>query len=490
MTTGWARSGLGPWSEATFELRSRTLVVHRPRHPQPRVALDLTRVVALDAVGPVHQGGQEIEVTLDNGAVLHAVAPRAFGVQLAHALRATVDGPPPYRPAATHAPGITPPPYRPAATHAPGITPPPYRPAAARTAPTAPTAPPAYRHAPPRPESDSAQAHPERDSHRPSRRRRHPLRTLGVATMVLLAVLTTDLVVLRTRLEQFPASLPVVDDGVRTWLLVGTDARAAAQGLPRPETYGTAEQVPGERADVVLLVQEGTGDQPARVLSVPRDLLVFRSGHGVDRLALTLLDGPGALATSICRSLGVPVDHLVTIRFDGIRELIDRVGGIDVHHETPVRDLHTGLDLASGTSRLDGADALAWMRSRHVEVLRDGVWSSDPSSDTGRQARQREVLEQVSSAMAEGVRNPIAAHRLAWSAAGAVRTDDGTGPLDLIRLATTLRSARERTSLPHQLLPGRIPVATLSPDAQAQLDGLRSRVPDGPPCPRAQVGPE
>ena len=313
------------------------------------------------------------------------------------------------------------------------------------------------------------------------------MRILGLAVLVLLAVATTDLIVLRTRLDQFEADLPAVDDGVRTWLLVGTDSRAAAKDLPRPETYGTPDQVPGERADVVLLVQEGTADQPSRVLSVPRDLLVFRREHGVDRLALTLLDGPTGLATSICRSLGVPVDHLVTIRFDGIRELIDLVGGIEVDNEQPTRDLHTGLDLPAGVTRLDGAGALAWMRSRHVEVHQNGTWVSDPSSDTGRQERQRRVLEQLSAGMAGRARNPLAAHQLAWATTGAVRTDEGTGPVDLLRLAATLRAATERESLPHDLLAGRIPVATLRPEAQVQLDGLRSRVPDGPPCPRPQL---
>ena len=195
------------------------------------------------------------------------------------------------------------------------------------------------------------------------------------------------------------------------------------------------------------------------------------------------------------RSVGVPAEikpdeRRVAVTPDGVRELVDRVGGIGVDLGAPVRDPHTGLELPAGASQLDGADALAWMRSRHLEVQLGDQWFVDASSDTGRQERQRQVLDLLSEGMADRLRNPLAAQQLAWSAAGAVRTDRSTGPLDLVRLASTLRRATERTSLPHELLQGRIPVATLTAEAQAPLDGLRSRVPEGPPCPRPQVGPQ
>jgi LCP family protein required for cell wall assembly len=207
----------------------------------------------------------------------------------------------------------------------------------------------------------------------------------------------------------------------------------------------------------------------------------------VDRLALSLLDGPTGLVVSLCRSLGVAVDHLVKVHFDGLRALVDSTGGLVVRLDHPARDLHTGLGLPAGESRLDGAEALAWIRSRHIERLTDGDWVPDAASDTGRQERQRELLDQVTSEMLRRARNPIAAQRFAWTASGAMTTDSATGPVDLAALALTIRRAGVRDSLPHDLADGHIPVATLTPPAQPVLDGLRNGRPDGPPCPRARV---
>lgn len=296
-----------------------------------------------------------------------------------------------------------------------------------------------------------------------------------------------DAVAVNARIDRVDVALPAVDDDRTVWLLVGSDDRNAARRMPSLDAFGSTADVPGERADVVLLVQPAAGSNPSRVISVPRDLLVFRQGHGVDRLALTFLDGPSGLATSVCRSLGIAVDHLMVIEFDGIRDLVDLVGGLEITAAEPARDLNTGLALPQGRSRLDGAGAVAWARSRHLEQLVDGVWVMDPTSDSGRQDRQRALLRSLAEALAKNARNPIVAQRLAWTASGAVSTDSSTDPLALARLALTLRGAAEQRSLPHQLTDGPIPVARLTPSAQPVLDELRNSDSDGPPCPRARL---
>lgn len=319
--------------------------------------------------------------------------------------------------------------------------------------------------------------------HRP---RRLVHRCLAVLiTLGLLGVV--DMFAVNARIDRVDVALPTVDDEHTLWLLVGSDDRAAARDMPMPEVFGTTDDVPGERADVVLLVQPGTGNRASRIVSVPRDLLVFRQGHGVDRLALTFLDGPASLATSVCRSLGVAIDHLMVIEFDGIRHLVDLVGGLEITAAEPARDLNTGLVLPQGRSRLDGAGAVAWARSRHLERLIDGAWVMDPTSDSGRQARQRALLQSLAESLASSARNPITAQRLAWTAAGAVTTDSTADPFALAKLAMTLRGETAQRSLPHELTDGPIPVARLTRNAVPLLDDLRNGEADGPPCPRARL---
>lgn len=478
MTQGWARAAEAPWSETEFRLDGDALVVHRIGLGLPPRRISLARIRSVDEVGPPDQrpaGWVEAELTTTNGAVVEVWWPESFCRTVVDALLDDGEGDPPDRsrpdrsqPDRSQPDRVEPEPGSPGSGNAP-----PHLFAPADEPMDGATAGPTGRR---------ARRSPPRSRARPRARRR-----AGLAAVALVALVGADLFALHLRVDRVRVDLPRAEDGIRTWLLVGSDSRAAAAGLPRPDTFGTTEDVPGERADVVLLVQEGAGGREPRVVSVPRDLLVFRRGHGVDRLALSLLDGPTGLTTSICRSLGVPVDHVVTVRFDGLRDLVDAVGGVDVEAAHPARDLHTGLDLPEGTGHLDGAGAVAWLRSRHLEQRVDGRWVGDASSDTGRQQRQRDLLDRLSAAMVHQARHPVRAQRLAWTASGALTTDGGTGPVDLVRLATTLRATEVEESLPHTLVDGGIPVATLDPAAQQILDDMRNARPDGPPCPRARI---
>ncbi|MFN7148984.1 MAG: LCP family protein [Microthrixaceae bacterium] len=315
----------------------------------------------------------------------------------------------------------------------------------------------------------------------------HPaLRLLGAALLVLAGLLLVDLGVTYRRIERIDVSLPDVADERTNWLVIGSDSRAAAADMASADAFGSDAEVPGERADVILLVQQGQGGEPARLVSIPRDLLVFRQSRGVDRLALTLLDGPQSTVTSICRSLGIAVDHVVIVRFDGVRDVIDTLGGIEVRTDRALRDANTGLDLPVGQHRLSGEQAVAWVRSRHVQERVGDTWVDDPSGDAGRQRRQRELVALVAQGASSELWNPLRVQRLAWTTAGALATDRATTPQDLARLAWAVRGAQDLGSLPHLTTASTIPVAQLTSDAADVLDSLRDDG-DGAPCPRARI---
>lgn len=185
-----------------------------------------------------------------------------------------------------------------------------------------------------------------------------------------------------------------------TVLLVGVDAAAAGEAAGWPDALTLARVDP--RAGTVGL------------LSLPRDLMVEGSG-GSGPQAINSVAGNDDLedlVTVIETDVGVPVDHVVQIDVDGFRSLVDRVGGLDVRVERPVRDRASGLYLAeTGCTTLDGDDALALVRSRKIEVLtEEGHWVRDQLSDLRRTSSQRQVLLSGLAALADVRRDPVTLH--------------------------------------------------------------------------------
>lgn len=88
--------------------------------------------------------------------------------------------------------------------------------------------------------------------------------------------------------------------------------------------------------------------------------------------------------------LDVPADHYITINMQGLEDLINAVGGIDVDNQ-----YHwelDGVELYPGKQHLDGKEGLEYSRFRDYD---DETGMGDPNGDIGRQARQREVIQLV-----------------------------------------------------------------------------------------------
>ncbi len=61
--------------------------------------------------------------------------------------------------------------------------------------------------------------------------------------------------------------------------------------------------------------------------------------------------------------LSIPYAGLIT--FDGVIEMSNALGGVDVCVAEPINDTYTGLHLTAGSHNLEGSDALAFLRTRH-----------------------------------------------------------------------------------------------------------------------------
>ena len=102
------------------------------------------------------------------------------------------------------------------------------------------------------------------------------------------------------------------------------------------------------------------------LLSIPRDLWVTIPGVGENRINTAHYfaegqesgSGPSAALETIEQNFGVHVEHFVRIRFDGIVDLIDSMGGLDIELHDPMAGLPTG------EHHLSGEQSLAFVRDR------------------------------------------------------------------------------------------------------------------------------
>ena len=246
--------------------------------------------------------------------------------------------------------------------------------------------------------------------------------------------LALDAVLITSRIDEVDVDLAdgAGDADGRTWVLVGLDSRGHLPEGATAEEFGSTDAVPGSRADVVVVVHQT--DSGTTAMSVPRDLLV-EAGGTPGLLALTWLDSPAATVEALC-GLGIPTDHLVTVDLAGFAAVVDATGGLDVDVPEAVRDLLAGLELTdTGRQHVDGATALALVRSRHPEHLVDGRWVPAPVDPDGRATAAGTVLETLLDQVRGSVLRPWRLQGLAWAGSGALAVDPGTSLPDLVSLA-------------------------------------------------------
>lgn len=226
--------------------------------------------------------------------------------------------------------------------------------------------------------------------------------------------------------------------GVQNFLIVGSDTRAGQDDA----VFGS---VAGQRADVILLIRVDFDTHAVSMLSLPRDLYVNiydSNGRdvGLDRINTAFAGGPAQLVTTIRTLFGIPVDHYLQVNFEGFRDAVDAIDGVDVYLAGAVRDRDqrgrnvSGLDItADGCVRLDGTQTLAYIRSRHFQQLIDGHWKPDPTGDLGRISRQHDLARRIASqAIGRGLLNPATILSLVDAAHENLVIDSGLSPAQLV----------------------------------------------------------
>lgn len=259
-------------------------------------------------------------------------------------------------------------------------------------------------------------------------------RTLAVILAALLAlalVLGISALIVWGRIETFALEPPGSVAGPQpVYLVVGTDA--GIERNPGELQYVAPGEEEKQRADVVILLRMNE-DGTAAAVPIPRDVLVPREQQAPARLAMRLLDGPQALVDGVCGALGVSVNRYVSIDAPGFVAAIDALGGVPAEIPLPVRDSKADLELDAGAQVLNGADALALVRSRHTEYLTDEGWTTGGDGAATRTEWSGVVLDQIrTQARSAG---PLNLGKTAWRASEGLTVGGGIHPRELLNLA-------------------------------------------------------
>jgi LCP family protein required for cell wall assembly len=295
----------------------------------------------------------------------------------------------------------------------------------------------------------------------------------------------TYVLVLAGRIGELNVTTPGSRPGGTTYLLVGSDSRAFVDSQQDRVVFGVS-RTGAARADVLLAIRIEDDGRPPIVLSIPRDLLVIAADGRLKRLALEYLGGPQQLVDTLCRSLGLGIDHVLVIDIEGVRDVIDAVGGVDVTIPRLRWDAVLRFPLAPGTTHLDGDGAVAYVRSRHLLERNPHTKRWEPVATADRGRRARAVLESVLRSAKPSLLDPIGTHRLVWALTGAIDADDGVGLTELRDLAGALGGVRADTpELPAETNDAtQIPFAKLTSGAAGVLHDLGA---NGPGCRTASL---
>lgn len=160
-------------------------------------------------------------------------------------------------------------------------------------------------------------------------------------------------------------------------LLLGIDSG----GLGREED----DEDPA-RTDSMMVVTVNPKKEESTIVSLERDIMadMLDDGQTFDKLNHAYAYGGVELSMDVVeKMLDIPIDHYATINLQGMNDLIDAVGGIEVNNK--IDFTLEGVHVPKGKIKLDGETGLAYARMR----------KDDPEGDVGRQRRQREVVTKI-----------------------------------------------------------------------------------------------
>jgi LCP family protein required for cell wall assembly len=225
-------------------------------------------------------------------------------------------------------------------------------------------------------------------------------------------------------------------------LIIGSDSRAGSNAQ-----YGTGVQ--GARSDTMLLMHISPRRNGVTMISFPRDSMVPQlackgdnQGHAgqqadntQEQLNATFNSGGAPCLWKTLEALtGVRIDHFVQLDFSGFQTMVNAVGGVNVCLPVAVDDPASKLNLGAGQHHVDGAQALAFVRERHIGT----------GSDLQRIQRQQYFMAALAKeALSSNVlANPGKLYSLANAVTKSLTADTQLSVSNMVQIAQSMRSTQ------------------------------------------------
>jgi LCP family protein required for cell wall assembly len=221
-------------------------------------------------------------------------------------------------------------------------------------------------------------------------------------------------------------------------LIIGTDKRTGEGN----EGYGDVGSV--GHADTNILLHVAKDRTNATALSIPRDLIVdipdcetkqedgssaVVAGQDGARFNRSLGEkgrDAGCTMRTVEAATGIKPDHFVMADFNAVKTLTTAVDGVEVCVEKAVDDEKSKLVLPAGTSKVEGEQALAFVRTRHA---------FGNAGDLDRIKVQQQFLGSLMRKMTSGdtLTSPTKLLKLAEAATNALTVDKAIGKVGTLK---------------------------------------------------------
>lgn len=242
-------------------------------------------------------------------------------------------------------------------------------------------------------------------------------------------------------------------DGAIDVLLVGMDSRTDAHGNPLSEeelaTLRAGDDI-ATNTDTIILVRIPNNGKSATAISIPRDSYVEAPGVGKMKIngvygsvkeekRVQLVEsgvsdadadkqsteaGREALIKTVANLTGVTVDHYAEIGLLGFALITDALGGVNVCLKDAVYEPLSGADFPAGWQKLDGPQALSFVRQRH----------DLPRGDLDRVTRQQAVMASLAHEVisSKTLSSPSTLNRLQDAVQRSVVLSEGWDIMDFV----------------------------------------------------------